>query len=245
MTAAITIQEKHSGPSTLLHTLTLLFALLTLVSALLSMILGNRLFTLQTDYLSAKIETVTSEAASIQGMEAMLKTAKDKLENTQKGLSKEKAAAERLRRQLASAIKDLEKAKAKLVSANQTIAKLKSIIPDQSTPAAATLEPIVAPSTEAGLLPDPSPESVLQPSESSITLPATVQTPADKPAKTQPEASATQNTSAPTEKPEARVGTTTLPANDPLTSNNAPPVTEETITESPTAQPPRAEPAAE
>ena len=54
MTADIATQRKSTGPSTLMHTLTLVFAAVTLFFALISMFLGNRISTLQANYLKAE-----------------------------------------------------------------------------------------------------------------------------------------------------------------------------------------------
>ena len=133
MTADITTQRKSTGPSTLLHALTLVFVAVTLFFALLSMILGNRISSLQTNYLKAEKETATLKAGALQEMETALKTTTVNLETAQQTLDKEKAGAERLRRQLSVAMKDLANAKADLASANQAITKLKSTLPAEPT----------------------------------------------------------------------------------------------------------------
>jgi flagellar hook-basal body complex protein FliE len=237
MTAATAIQKKQTGPSTLLHTLTLACAALTLVFALLSIILGNRLSTLQTQLLKSKIATATSEAASIQDMEATLKATMDKIETTQKSLDGEKAAAERHRKQLAGVMKDLEKAKADLAIANQIITRFKSTDPSQPAPTVATPEPAtspgVAPSMETVLPQPPTPQSSPQQGESSKAQSAPIQIPTGTPAKITPEPSATQTPATPAVNPESNPVTTTLPATAPLSPENPAPVTEETILETP------------
>lgn len=185
MTAAIATEERHTGPSRLLHTLSFTFALLTVVFALFSFIFGNRLSTLQTHFLTEKIETATSNAASLQDMEATITTAKDKLEATHKRLNKEKTAAEKLRQKLAGVVKDLEKTKAELASANQTITNLEAKVPFQATPSLKAPElittPIVTPSTESVLSPAPPPQSISPPSESSVVPSPAIVPPSDTP----------------------------------------------------------------
>lgn len=235
MTAATAIQKNQTGPSTIFHTLTLAFAALTLVFALLSTILGNRLSNLQTQLLKANIATATSEAASIQDLEAMLKTTKDELETTQKRLDGEKAAAEKLRKQLAGVMKDFEKAKADLTIANQIISRLKSTDPSQSPPPVKTTEsatsPGVSPSMKTVIPQPPAPQSLPQKGESSKALSAPIQTPTDMPAAIAPEPSVTQTPAPAAVKPESNPVTTTLPATAPLSPESPPPVTEETISE--------------
>ena len=248
-TVAIATQNKQTGSSTMLHTLTLAFAALTLMFALLSIILGNRLSTLQAKFLAAKIATATSETASIQGMEATLKAAMDKLETSQKRLDEEKAAAEQLRRQLAGVMKDLEKAKADFASANQTISKLKSTVPVQPTPTMATPEPVISPvvaPSPATVSPQASPSpSIPQQGESSMAPPTPIPAPTDTPATIVPESSATQTPAPPAVKPDTPVVTTTLPAPGPSPPDSTPTVTEETITDSPEAPAATAAPAAD
>jgi uncharacterized coiled-coil protein SlyX len=185
MTAAIATEEKYTGPSRLLHTLSFTFALLTVIFALLSFIFGNRLSTLQTHFLTEKIETATSNAASLQDMEATIATANDKLEATQKRLNREKTAAEKLRQKLAALVNDLEKTKADLASANQTIANLEAKVPFQATPSVKTpaliTTPIVTPSTESVLSPAPPPQSISPPNESSVVPSPAIVPPSDTP----------------------------------------------------------------
>jgi hypothetical protein len=219
MTAAIASQSKPSGSSTMTHTLTLAFAALTFVFALLSIILGNRLSTLQAQFLSSKIATATTEAASIQDMEAKLNAALSELESSQKNLDGEKAATERLRRQIAGVSKDLEKAKADLAIANQIIAGFKATEPAPS--------PEAAPSKKTVLPQSPAPQSVSQQSEPSMALPAPIQTPS----KVAPEPSAAQLPASPTVKPDNQPVTKMLPEAAPLSPEDLPPVTEETISE--------------
>lgn len=139
MTADIATQKKNAGPSTLLHNFTLAFAALTLCFALIAMILGNRLATLQTNYLQAEKETATLEKETLnQELETALKTATITLEKTQQALGEEKTAAEHLRRQLSAAIKDHEGAKTDLEISKQTIAKLKAMLATSLAPSATT-----------------------------------------------------------------------------------------------------------
>ncbi len=77
--------------------------------------------TLQANYLKAEKETATSEAGAMQEMETALKTTTVNLETTQQTLDKEKAGAEKLRRQLSVVMKDIARAKADLASANQAV----------------------------------------------------------------------------------------------------------------------------
>jgi flagellar hook-basal body complex protein FliE len=249
MTSAIATQRQTTGPSTTLHTITLAFAALTLLFALLSLILGSRLATLQTNFLSDKIETVASEAASVQDMEVSLKTAIDKLEAAQKGLKKENAVTERLRRQLSDVMKNLEKAKAELAAANQTISALRSSAQVQSAPKVATPEatatPIVVPSTKVPSSQDPEPQSISQPSESSTVLPAPVSTSENPSTTTAPAPPAVQHSTDKAVPPEQKPETATHPAIATPPPDITTPVTEETIPDPSTASPPAAAPVAD
>jgi prefoldin subunit 5 len=179
MTADITTQEKESGRSGMLPTLTYAFAVLTFCFALLSMILGNRAASLHTDSLKAEKEAVTSEAASIAEMETAVKTATAGLESVQQSLNAEKAAADRLRKQLSVVSSELETTRANLAKANQTITGLKSMQPAESTPAGESGKRVIVPvappsatsgtSTELPVQPEP------QPTGESVSLPASTQ----------------------------------------------------------------------
>lgn len=217
MTADIATQTKETGPSSLLHTLTLALAALTLCFALFSMILGSRMASLHANTLKAEKETVASESASLMEMENALKTATEKLETTQKNLVEEKEAAEKLRRQLAAAMKDLEKIKTDLAGANQTITRLQSSVPTQPPPGVS----ITGGTTAA-------PISAPQAVNPSMSPPAPGQTPAAIPVTNSPEVSAPQ---APAVKSEASADSAPPPAAAPLPAVSTSPVTEEAISD--------------
>ena len=145
MTADITTRKKHAETGTPWHTLTLSSAVLTLFLALLSIILGSRLSTLQTDFLKAKTAAATSEAASFKETEIALKSATQNLESTQQALVAEKESAKQLQRRLSAAMQDLEKTKADLAIANQEITEFKSAV---KTPAASAQEPSATPASQ-------------------------------------------------------------------------------------------------
>jgi hypothetical protein len=147
MTADIATQKKSTAPSTLLHTLTMALAALTLFFALIAMILGNRLTTLRTYSLAVEKETALVETTSIWAMETALKTATGNLGAAQQALGEEKAATERLRRQLAAVMKELENTKAELDHATQVIARLKAMPPQ---PTDSSTDPSAPAQTQAG-----------------------------------------------------------------------------------------------
>ncbi|MBC2742026.1 MAG: hypothetical protein HGJ93_02990 [Desulfosarcina sp.] len=241
MIADIAPQSKSTGSSTMLHTLTLAFAVLTLFFALLSVVLGNRLSTLQTVSLNADKEPARSEVASIQKMETALKTATVKLEATQQALDAEKTDAGQLRRQLSVVMKDLDKAKADFTRVNQTLTKLKSKVPAKPAPFVEAPEPVTTPVTtsseESVLSAEPPPQPAQQQTNPPVPVPpAQAQEPSEIPAVNAPEP--------PDVEPEKQVDATPSPATAPPPSNSGPTVIEETITDTPKV-PPTAVPAAE
>ena len=165
MTADIEPQMKPAGFSTMLPTLTLIFAGLTLFFALLSMALGNRVSTLHTHYLKTEKESAASEAASIQGLETKLNAVTSDLETAQQALAAQKTASGQLRRQLAVAMEDLKHTQTELNSANQVITRLESSLPAPLTPPAEALQseptPQTQPSTETDPSQQPPPQSAL------------------------------------------------------------------------------------
>lgn len=106
--------------------LTVVAAGLTLLFALLALIFGTRLATLQNDHRNAQSASIQSEGIATLELESALATARRELESVQQELSTEKAGIERLRRQLGVAMDELKAAKADLAGANQTIDELQS-----------------------------------------------------------------------------------------------------------------------
>lgn len=239
MTADISTQRKHTASSNRLHNLTLAFAAFTLLFALISIIFGNRLATLQTNYLKTKNETAISEAASIQDMETALNAATTDIQTIQKALDAEKAAAAQLRRQLSIAMKELKMVKADLDIANQTITERKSTLPAEPAPSVETPDLVetlpAAPSVETVLSPEPSPPPAPNPTNPSTPLPVPTQTPSETPTVNRPEALESQAPELPAEKPAKQVSTPTPAAAASMSSENVPPVPEETISEAPGA----------
>jgi hypothetical protein len=133
MTADLASHEKNTGSSTLLYTLSMIFAVLTIFFAVLSMIFGNRLTTLHARYLNMQNQTAKSENTSIREMQAALNKATLDFHAAQQALNAEKATSEQLRQQLSATRKDLEKARTELTLANQTITRLKTTL--QTSPA--------------------------------------------------------------------------------------------------------------
>ena len=136
MTAETATQTKSNASSTLMPTLALAFAILTLFLAALSMVFGNRLVTLQNSHRESEQEAAVSEAMTVEKMQATINT-------IQQALEAEKATATKLRTQITAANKALKKTKAELASAKATIESLKPAAtgmplssPDATTPPA-------------------------------------------------------------------------------------------------------------
>lgn len=223
MTADISPQKKQSGPTSLLPTLTLVLAAMTVCFALLSIILGNRLATLQAKRLEAQNKAVASESISMEQMANALKTATVDLETAQQALNAEKSAADRYRKQLSAVTKDLDTAKANLTNANRTITELKSMLPAKPAPAGVSPDPLEPPA----LSPPPQPEP------KATGLPVSVPVQPKTPVGNEPDASVM-----PAPEPEAgKAQQAVSPAVPPAAVPPASPVTEETITDSLPASP--------
>ncbi len=205
MTADIANQRKPTGPSAMLHTLTMVFAAVTLFFALLSMILGNRSSTLQDRFVQAEKETATSEAMASQKIETELQAASTNLGNMQQALDKEKAAAEKIRIQLSVVMKDHAKNKAALDIANKTIADLKSTV---------------------------APQPALQQTNPSVPLSVPAQVPVKKPDVNSQQPLGVKTPEPPAVTPAKQLDVMTPPASAPLSSADGSTVAEETITDS-------------
>lgn len=132
MTSDTATASTITPPRDIWQSLTVVAAGFTLLFALLALVFGNRLATLQNDYLNAQIAGIQSDGIAALELESALATARSELETAQQELSTEKAAIERLRRQLGAAMDELKATKANLAGANQTIAELQSSLAEQN-----------------------------------------------------------------------------------------------------------------
>lgn len=227
MTADTPTHRDDTSPGHLPQTLMLTFAGLTLFFALLSFIIGSRLSTLQTNYLTAAKETVTSETASIDTMKTALDTATGDLQTALQALNAEKTTAEKLRQHLSTTQKALEKTKADLASANQAINDLNSTPSVKPEPTIET-KPGTAPAPDSSNKEQPALEKELPP-----PLPAskTSSPPVPSPPVTQPPDTPTSETklpSLPTGGPTIDNNTLTPAVVEPSASEHASPVAEKT-----------------
>lgn len=175
MTADIATQTKSTGPNTMLHTLTMTIAALTLLSALLAMIFGNRMMTLQKNIMKSEQTIASSKATTIKEIQNTLST-------TQQALKAEKTVADKLRQQVATATKELGMVKADLTQANQALAALKSTLtdvpvtsPGMTTPPALPTTPPVTQTTSSPAMP---PQTAPLPTPLPAETPAVASVPA-------------------------------------------------------------------
>ncbi len=115
MTADASNQKKTMTTGTLLPTITLVFAGLTLLFGLFAMVSGSRMAAQTVEQMEAQKQAALSETTAQQEVQAALQEAHAQVEAEKKG-------AETLRKQLSSVKQELKKAKADLVKANQAIA---------------------------------------------------------------------------------------------------------------------------
>jgi DNA-binding FrmR family transcriptional regulator len=158
MTAETATQPNSNASGTLMPTLALAFAILTLLLAALSMVFGNRLVTLQNSHTAAQQEAAVSEAMTVEKMQATINT-------IQKALEAEKATAAKLRTQIAAANKALKKTKAELASAKATIESLKPTPTEMPLSSPETTTPPAAPVTQTET-PEPPPVTAPLPEKS-------------------------------------------------------------------------------
>ena len=119
MTADVSQQEKPTTTGTMLPILALVFAVLTLLFALFSMVIGNRMTALSADHLRAQKERAASETTAIEATQSALQEARQQMEA-------QKKESEKLRNQLSAAMQQVKKLKGDLANANQAIETLKS-----------------------------------------------------------------------------------------------------------------------
>jgi hypothetical protein len=160
-------QEEKIGQGSLFQTLTLVFAGMTLLFALLSIFIGNHLSILQADHLEAVVKSNSLENESIIKKQTALEKTQADL-----GLAKQETEAERqktnqLNQKLIVTQKELKKAKADLEAAKQTIAAI------QTKPQEAPVTTDDSPATE--VLPDA--EHSTQPLLPQKEIPLSQQTP--------------------------------------------------------------------
>lgn len=126
------IREKKIGHGSLLHPLTVVFAGMTLLFCVLSIVSGNHLSALYVEQLKAMEKSETLDSESVDQMQTALKNAQANLEAIKKEAVAEKKNAKHLSQQLSVTQKELLKVKADLNIANQAIDALKTTQPVKS-----------------------------------------------------------------------------------------------------------------
>ena len=110
----------------LFQTLTLVFAGMTILFAVFSIVIGNRLSVLNVDQLKTLEKNNTMGTASIEQMQATANKAQADLEVAKKEAEEEKKKANQLNQKLSVIQKELAKIRSDLDLANQTISALKT-----------------------------------------------------------------------------------------------------------------------
>lgn len=119
MTADRSPQENAKGTGTALSTMALIFAGLTLLFALFSLFLSNRMSSLHSRSIRAQKESMATETTAIEKMKSAVK-------KTQQDLQKEKADSEKLSKKLDAAMQELKTLKVQLAKAHKTIEDLRA-----------------------------------------------------------------------------------------------------------------------
>jgi seryl-tRNA synthetase len=147
----------------MLSTGALIFSALTLLFALFSMFLGNRISSLQSERIKAQKENVAEETTAVEEM-------KNTLNQVQQDLKKEKAGSKKLRKQLDAAMQELKTTRSQLSKARKTIDDLRA----KNASAPPSLPSASQPGTDQQATP-----AVTSPAVSGKTLPSNI--PASKP----------------------------------------------------------------
>jgi len=121
----------------MLSTGALIFAALTLLFALFSLFLGNRLSSLQSERIKAQKENVAEGTTEIEAV-------KNALNQVQQDLKKEKAGSKKLRKRLDAAMKELKTTRSQLSKARKTIADLRAKAATASPSLPAATSPAVS-----------------------------------------------------------------------------------------------------
>lgn len=128
MTADLATQGNDPETKETLMRLTWTAAGLTLFFAVLSMIVSNRLETLQRDHQTAIHQNAIAETNAIQKIQTDLSTLAKELHTTQEALKAEKATSEEFKKEVDRLVQEAENRTADLALARQTIAELRSAV---------------------------------------------------------------------------------------------------------------------
>lgn len=134
MTADRSPQENAMGTGTALSTMALIFAGLTLLFALFSLFLSNRMSSLHSKSIRAQKESMATETTAIEKMKSAVK-------NTQQDLQKEKADSEKLSKKLDAAMQELKTLKVQLAKAHKTIEDLRAKAASAASPPPTASQP--------------------------------------------------------------------------------------------------------
>ena len=129
MTVQNTSLDQNRGSASRQHTLTVVFALLTLVVALFSTIVSSRLHTLVLNEQAANRAATVANTAQFQEAAASLQARSEELEAAEQARDAALKEANRLRQQHAAVVKALDASVADLARANQTITELETALP--------------------------------------------------------------------------------------------------------------------
>lgn len=132
MTAQNASLDQNRGSASRQQTLTLVFALLTLVLALFSTIGSSRLHTLALNDQAANRAATVANTAQFQVVTASLQARTEELEAAEQARDAALKEAKRLRQQHAAVVKALDASVADLARANQAITELETALPVES-----------------------------------------------------------------------------------------------------------------
>lgn len=134
MTVDLNSQKDKTVHGSLYQALTLIFAGLTLLFAVFSIVIGNHLSTLQADHLKTMEAGDTAETTSIEELQTTLGNTQASLEAARQETVAERKKTEKLNQKLGLMQKELAKARSDLDAAQQIIATLKRTPPTKPAP---------------------------------------------------------------------------------------------------------------
>ncbi|WP_319525451.1 hypothetical protein [uncultured Desulfosarcina sp.] len=214
MTADRSPQKNAMVSGTVMSTGALLFAALTLLFALFSLFLGNRLASLNSERIKAQDENVATETTAIEEM-------KSAMTGLQKDLETEKAGSKKLQNQLDAAMQELKTTRGDLAKAHQTIDALRA------KSAAAVPSPPPAPQPQ---VPQQEAPAVTSPDTSGEA--DSVGTSQEEPAAQPTNAAPMPETSAPApQPPQATIEESSIEAAPADTGGQSPPVVQQPASE--------------
>jgi hypothetical protein len=148
MTVDHQTHNENSVQGSLFQTLTLVFAGITILFAVFSIVMGNRLSVLNIHHLKTLEKSNTMETESIEQMQTTLNDTQADLAAAKRQAEEEKKKASQLNRKLSATQKELAKIKSDLDLANQTISALKTPQAEKPESTIDTAPPATVPASD-------------------------------------------------------------------------------------------------